>query len=318
MRRLHALIAAALGTAATTTAVVATPAQAGQMPPVFAFTSDRDGDPDIYVRLTDGSNIKLTHNRVADFDAVWSPDGSKLAFVRAVGSGTALFVMDADGQNVRRLTTPVTTPEGLTSMDSSPSWSPDGRRIAFASNRAGGETEIYRIDAAGTSLVRLTRTRAHVSDHNPTWSADGRSILFDSDRAGFFNREIYRMRADGSGVQRLTRTADGVDDGAPDVIPGGGRIVFSSTRGNGDQDLWTMRSDGTGQRRLGSGEEMRDEVFPQWNASGNAVFYWSFGGRPEQPHDTIWRIEGDGTGDRPVTSGRFNDWSPDPYPVRRG
>ena len=213
MRRLHALIAAALGAAATTT-VVAAPAQAGQMPPVFAFTSDRDGDPELYVRLSDGSNIQLTHNRVADFDAVWSPDGSRLAFVRAVGTGTALFVMDADGQNVRRLTTPVPTPEGFTSMDSAPSWSPDGRKIAFASNRAGGETEIFRINTDGTSLVRLTRTEAHVSDHNPTWSADGRTILFDSDRAGYFNREIYRMRsADGSALRRLTRTPDGVDDG---------------------------------------------------------------------------------------------------------
>ena len=315
MRRLHALVVAALGAAGTTTVVVA-PAQAAHLNPVFAFTSDRDGDPDIYVRLSNGSNVKLTHNRIADFDAVWSPDGSKFVFVRAVGSGSALFVMDADGTDVRRLTRPITTVDGLTSMDSAPAWSPDGRQVAFASNRAGGETEIYRIDADGSDLVRLTRTAAHVSDHNPTWSPDGTWIWFDSDRPGYMNREIFRMRPDGSAVQRMTRTADGVDDGAPDISPDGRRVVFSSTRGNGDQDLYTMRSDGTGARRLGSGAEIRDEVFPQWMPSGD-VLYWQFG-TPDGSPDTIRFIEADGTGDRALTRGRANNWSPDPYPLPRG
>lgn len=316
MRRLHALAAAALGTVAGSTVVVA-PAQATDPTPVFAFTSDRDGDPDIYVRRADGSTVKLTRNRVADFDAVWSPDGSRFVFVRAVGAGSALFVMDADGTDVRRLTTPVRTPEGLRSMDLAPAWSPDGRRVAFVSNRTGGEGEVFRIDADGSGLRRLTRTAAHVSDHNPTWSPDGRWIWFDSDRPGYMNREIYRMRPDGSSVQRITRTADGVDDGAPDISPDGRRVVFSSTRGNGDQDLWTMRPGGTDARRLGTGAEIRDEVFPQWTAGGETVLYWQFGS-PDEPRDTIRLIDADGTGDRPLTSGRANDFSPDPYPLPRG
>ena len=315
MRRLHVLVAAALGTVASSTVVA--PAQAADPTPVFAFTSDRDGDPDIYVRHADGSTVKLTHNRVGDFDAVWSPDGSTFVFVRGVGTGSALFVMDADGTDVRRLTTPVRTPEGLTSLDMAPAWSPDGRRVAFVSNRTGGEGEVFRIDADGSDLRRLTRTAAHVSDHNPTWSPDGRWIWFDSDRPGYMNREIYRMRPDGSSVQRITRTADGVDDGAPDISPDGRRVVFSSTRGNGDQDVWTMRPDGTDARRLGSGTEIRDEVFPQWAAGGEQVLYWQFG-TPDGPRDTIRLIDADGTGDRALTSGHANDFSPDPYPVRRG
>jgi Tol biopolymer transport system component len=131
------------------------------------------------------------------------------------------------------------------------------------------------------------------------------------------NREIYRMKPDGSSVQRMTRTADGVDDGAPDISPDGRRVVFSSTRGNGDQDLWTMRPDGTDARRLGSGEEIRDEVFPQWAAGGETVLYWQFGD-PDGSRDTIRVIGADGTGDRALTNGRANDWSPDPYPLPRG
>ena len=314
MRRLHTLLAAALGTVAGSTGVVA-PATATTATPLFAFTSDRDGDPDVYVRLSNGTDVKLTHNRIGDYDAVWSPDGSQLVFVRAVDGGAALFVMDADGTGVRRLTTPVQTPDGLMSMDGAPAWSPDGKQIAFASNRAGGETEIFRVNTDGGSLIRLTRTADHISDHNPTWSPDGRWIWFDSDRPGYMNREIFRMRPDGSSVQRMTRTADGIDDGAPDISPDGRRVVFSSTRGNGDQDLWTMRSDGTGARRLSSGAEIRDEVFPQWTPSDD-VLYWQFG--TPDGSDTIRFIESDGTGDRALTSGRFNDWSPDPYPLPRG
>ncbi len=316
MRRLHTLLAAALGTVAGST-VLSVPATATTATPLFAFTSDRDGDPDIYVRLSNGTDVKLTHNRIADLEAVWSPDGSQLVVVRAVGTGTALFVMNADGSGVRTLTTPVTTPEGLTSMDTAPAWSPDGKQIAFASNRTGGETEIFRVNTDGGSLVRLTRTADHVSDHNPTWSPDSRWVWFDSDRPGYMNREIYRMKPDGSSVQRMTRTADGIDDGAPDISPDGRRVVFSSQRGNGDQDLWTMRLDGTDARRLGSGDEIRDEVFPQWAAGGETVVYWQFG-EPEGRRDTIRVIAADGTGDRALTTGRANDYSPDPYPLPRG
>ena len=314
MRPLPVLLAAVLGLATGPLVTSTAQATVDRVPPLV-FASDRDGDPDIYLRKAGGKVVKLTANRVADLDAVWSPDGRKLAFVRAVGNGTALFVMDADGTDVRRLTKPVRTPEGLISRDSSPAWSPDGKRLAFASDRAGGETEIYRIDADGTHLKRLTRTAAHVSDHNPTWSPNGRWVAFDSDRTSFFNREVYRMRPDGTGVQRLTRTADGIDDGAPDYSPDGRQIVFSSMRGNGDQDLYTMRADGKHQRRLGPGEDVLDEVFPQWSADGLQVVFWTFGG-PEAGRDKVWAIDADGTGRRQVTTGKANDWSPDPHPRR--
>lgn len=306
--------------AVTATAVTLAPAASatGGAQPSFVFSSDRDGDRDIFVRMSDGRNVKLTHNRVADLQAVWSPDGSKLAVVRQAGEGTVLVVMNADGTGARRLTNPVTFADGRRSSDYLPAWSPNGKRIVFSSDRATGqEPEIHRIDADGTDLRRLTRTRAFVGDFHPTWSADGKWIYFTSERVSYFNQEIYRMRPDGSGVQRITRTGD-VDDGAPDVAPDGTRIVFNSMRANGTQDLFTMNPDGSRVRPLGTPTDAgRDEVFPKWTADGGRVLYMRFG-TPERPNATIWAVDADGSDRRKLTSGRYDDTMPDPYPVQRG
>src|SRR6266508_4878063 len=90
--------------------------------------------------------------------------------------------------------------------DSQPSWSPDGTRIAFYSDRnfnlpdRDNNVDIYVMDAGGGEPARLTDHPA--SDAFPTWSPDGQRIAFYSDRDG--NGEIYVMNADGSGLTRLT------------------------------------------------------------------------------------------------------------------
>lgn len=86
-----------------------------------------------------------------------------------------------------------------------PSWSPDGRKIAFVSER-DGNSEIYMMNADGSDVTRLTDHSA--DDWGASWSPDGRKIAFVSDRDG--NDEIYMMNADGTNVTRLTNNP-GVD-----------------------------------------------------------------------------------------------------------
>ena len=168
----------------------------------IAFWSGRDGNDGIYVMNADGSGQRLLARNVGH--VAWSPDGRKMLVVRGASQGMRptkhdVFVMDVDGRKLRRLTRIPQVNGPL------PSWSPDGRRIVFVSDR-DRNLEIYVMNADGSGQRNVTRHPGRDSD--PAWSPDGRKIAFTTKREGNF--EIYVMNADGSGQRKLTRNP-GVD-----------------------------------------------------------------------------------------------------------
>ena len=140
----------------------------------------------------------------------------------------------------------------------SPAWSPDGTKIAFASNR-NGDWDLFVMEAAGSWLMPLTIGTG--SDDRPAWSPDGAHIAFESNRDGDF--DIYLMNSDGSGAVNLR---DGpAEDRAPAWSPDGTRIVFSSNGG-----LHVINANGTGFRRLTG---LTTDTSPDWSPDGRRILF---------------------------------------------
>lgn len=155
----------------------------------IVFTKHGDG---LWKMRPDGSGAQRITNR-DDIDPSWSPDGSMISFASSRAGARQLFVMNADGSNVRQVT-------DLTNMGGRNTWSPDGTKLAFYRGEQG-DRNIYVINLDGTGLVKLTNGGDNLA---PSWSPDGNWIAFTSFRDG--NNEIYIMHPDGTGLTRLTNS----------------------------------------------------------------------------------------------------------------
>jgi TolB protein len=241
---------------------------------VIAFTSDRDGDADIYVMDIERHLIvALTHNEQRDDYPSWSPDGSHLVFISWMdGQNTEIFLMDASGRNERRLT-------NYARGDAYPSWSPDGRHILFSTYR----TESFRMfmmDINGANIRRLPDQNVF-QELMPCLSPDGSEIVF-TDR-----NDILLMNLDGTNLRRLTDT--NAVDSQPQWSRDGSKIVFVSERGSiGVFNIFVIDSDGNNMQRLTSGSDHNQQ--PQFSLDDSTIVFTS--GRDNDPRLYLMNAEG--------------------------
>jgi Tol biopolymer transport system component len=251
-------------------------------------------------------------------------------------SGFDIYTMNPDGSQPTRLTY-----SGAGEFNVQPTWSPDHSKIAFVSNRSGGNVDLYVMHADGSMVQRLTDNPGE--DSQPAWSPDGSRIAFvhgdDPSYAGRINllncetAHIYVMKADGTGQKKLTTVGNNTD---PAWSPDSQQIAFSSNRDMGNDsinyEIYRMNDDGGNPVRLTYNEV--EDADPAWSTDGSRLAYGSgyerinfFCGidgiiqNPRGPASVIDASGGeiyvmniDGTGNVQLTITKDNNdpaWSPD-------
>jgi TolB protein len=210
--------------------------------------------------------------RRAESDADWSPDGARLVYSRSfacasVGACDAIWIVNADGTGERRL-----TPDDVRVGDLAPTWSPDGRTIAFERYvNSSGTSDIYLMDARGAHVRRLTRLG---DAEQPAWAPDGGRIAF-AHRGDVVVLDVRRGT-----TTRVTHTR--LDESYPDFSPDGKRLVYElndpSPAGLNveEYDAYVSDADGSHPRRLSQPGDT--DGHPVWSPDGRFIAYASDGG----------------------------------------
>jgi len=238
-------------------------------------TDPSEADDEICVVNADGTGtVNLTSNSDPELVAAWSPDGTKVAFVRYEDYDAAILVMNADGSNE-------------TGLQHAPnvnalSWSPDGQEIAFSTRVSGRsvssrEIRAVRADGSGTPK-KLTSAPVYRAAQNPAWSPDGKWIAFKSDRDNpphsYANGgDIYVMRI-GDPDQWRQLTYGSANDDHPAWSPDGTEIAFDRTDARGGTPtIYKVNTyDGSNETYLAAGS------VPTWTPDGKHIAYGGLGG----------------------------------------
>jgi Tol biopolymer transport system component/serine/threonine protein kinase len=227
---------------------------------LIVFESRRDGNPQLYVgdSASPGTAVRVTNNSAEDTNPVWSPDGSRVAFLSNRDGNLEIYVMNADGSGQTRLT-------NNAARDCCLAWAPNGTQILFVSDR-DGNPEIYVMNPDGTNQRRLTDNT--FDDAEPVWSPAGTRVAFVSNRDG--NYEIYVMNPDGGAQSRLTYEA--VPDRQPAWSPDSTSIAYVSGEGSA-AELWVMFADGSGKFRLT--DSPGEDTDPAWSPAAQSLAFVS-------------------------------------------
>ena len=222
----------------------------------IAFTSDRHGDPEIYVANADGSALRrLTHTAGRDAHPAWSADGKYLLFQSPREAGqTRIFRMELDGSGQRSLA----ATQGFCGV---PAPQPKGKAVAFQcspSTTRFGEADtpwrIFVIDRDGA--MPRAATTGPGNDQVPTWSPDGKKLLFYSDRSGA--DQLYELVRSKKVVRPVTYGPFRHRSGT--YSPSGSEIALMRSDPEGKADVYILRNGRYG-RLTDSGPEFGTPAF---------------------------------------------------------
>ena len=300
----------------------------------FVKENFRQGTSGIFAMNPDGSD---TNRLRSGYSPTYSADGQKVVLERFSGESEEdfdqdIWVMDADGSNPQQVTSSA-------AYDHSPSFFPEGDKIAFIRDSRRNGTDIFTINLDGTGLEKITDSAA-IYEETLAVSPEGSKIAFSR-----YNRssDILVMNSDGTDPQNLTRTGR-VDEFGPNWSPDAQKIAFTSYRFNfvveggasaegreafapealerearaseepeEDMEVSVMDADGGNRQDLTSGPAFND--YPAFSPDGSRIAFTRMTFDNRSVKSDLFVMRADGTRKRQLTDTRAFEWGPDWQPI---
>lgn len=240
--------------------------------------------------------VQLTHyssSAAAVRGAVWSPDGSKVAYNYEAGGSSGVYVVNADGSSA----TP-TTISAISTQATDPTFSPDGTKIAYSIGQ-----QVYIENADGSSAAPQTLTNGQC--HSPKWSPDGTRIACDYPKP-FSQVDVHIVNVDGTGTPVVLTSTAQFSFAA--WSPDGTRIAYRDTHDGGVGYYRVANADGTGDHALPMPASLNENAPASWSPDGSRLTFsaFYFGDGSTQADDTteVYVTNSDGSGaTTAITSG---------------
>lgn len=296
----------------------------------LAFSAQREGVYGVWVVGADGRDLRLMAERASQ--PVWAPRGSRIAFVGERPEAAPIEIVDADDGSRLRVTGE--------HLDSSPTWSPDARSLAFVRyDASAGRSDLYRIAAVGGSAQHLAGG-GELSVSDPVWSPRGAKIVFsegielerteiktvgadggvpkalafgtrpawspDGRRIAFVaHSAIHVMNADGSARHKVREERPAHLTAGPGWSRDGKTLLFASMRDGADHELFVVNADRSQRRQLTSNTV--EDVLPAWSPAHTRIAFARETGRNDP---SIWIMSASGANQHRLGVGAHPSWSP--------
>jgi Tol biopolymer transport system component len=208
--------------------------------------------------------IQLTDNAWEDQYPVWSPDGSKIAYMSNPDGSFDIYLMDASGAGIEALTS-------FEGDEETPAWFADSRHVAFTRNikqLTGKKQILYSVDIETGSAEKII-PRFKRNHSIPYFSQGAPLMTFTAKRAFGWDVAVYDLRD-----HRIRFLEDGGKSCRARFSKDGNTLAYVSTRADGRGDIWLMNPDGSDKRRLTLRDKTHD-YFPSWSPDGRKIVFCS-------------------------------------------